>query len=393
MLSSSKQFSKQSPFSNAATGEPDSTLVYVTWPVDFNLEGVLITTKDTARTMQDQLDLGKDLIITPGIYELDQPLTVKFHDQVILCIGMATLVAPTNGQPCVKVLKGLTGVRLAGLFLEASVQVVPWGPRPIPGSTLLHWGVDEPLPANVTSGTPSQDNPSGYIYDLFCRVGGQNDNPDVGVDIIAQIDSDWVIGDNFWLWRADHSGKTPVNHPEVSKNFYQTVLGEYPCNTGLKVTGDNVYIYGLAVEHTVQDNVVWTGSGGRTYFFQNEFPYDVDQRYGHHKYAGYRVDGRHWKGKGTFTHRAYALGTYAYYRDHPVVTPAGIQISPAHKTKSTDVKVINGFSVFLNGQSPAGVGSVVGNIGDDGILTTIGEASLGKEQKKRVSEHKLYRQV
>eukprot|EP01042_Synura_sphagnicola_P004497 gene4497-5702_t len=108
MLSSSINYVKQSPFSNAATGKPDSALVYVTWPVDFNHEEV-ITPKDAARTMQAALDLGKDLIISPGIYELDQPLTVKFHDQVILCIEMATLVAPTNGQPCVKVLKGLTG--------------------------------------------------------------------------------------------------------------------------------------------------------------------------------------------------------------------------------------------------------------------------------------------
>eukprot|EP01042_Synura_sphagnicola_P001691 gene1691-1983_t len=131
--------------------------------------------------------------------------------------------------------------------------------------------------------------------------------------------------------------------------------------------------------------MVWTGSGGRTYFFQNEFPYDVDPKYGDQNYAGYWVDGRHWKREGTFTQRAYALCTCANYRDYKVVTPAGIQISPAHKTKSTDVKIINGFSVFLNGESPAGVGSVVGNIGDDGILTTIGEASLGKDQRKRVS--------
>ena len=145
---------------------------------------------------------------------------------------------------------------------------------------------------------------------------------------------------------------------------------------------------GCSFRHSepVHSYVVWTGSGGRI-FFQNEFSYDVDSRFGHHNRGG-----RHWKGKGTFTHTAYALGTYAYYRDHPVVTPAGIQISPAHKTKSTDVRIINGFSVFLNGQSPAGVGSVVAIVREDGTLATKGEGSLGKDQRKRVSEHVLHYQ-
>ena len=33
--------------------------------------------------------------------------------------------------------------------------------------------------------------------------------------------------------------------------------------------------YGLAVEHTLGDQVVWKGDGGRTYFYQSELPYDV----------------------------------------------------------------------------------------------------------------------
>jgi hypothetical protein len=43
---------------------------------------------------------------------------------------------------------------------------------------------------------------------------------------------------------------------------------------GLIVNGNNVTFYGLFVEHYQQYNVIWNGQGGRTYFFQNELPYD-----------------------------------------------------------------------------------------------------------------------
>ena len=38
------------------------------------------------------------------------------------------------------------------------------------------------------------------------------------------------------------------------------------------VNGSNVTFYGLFVEHYQQYQVIWNGSGGRTYFFQNEIP-------------------------------------------------------------------------------------------------------------------------
>ena len=33
-------------------------------------------------------------------------------------------------------------------------------------------------------------------------------------------------------------------------------------------------MYGLFVEHYQQYNTIWNGKGGRTYFYQNEMPYD-----------------------------------------------------------------------------------------------------------------------
>jgi hypothetical protein len=35
-----------------------------------------------------------------------------------------------------------------------------------------------------------------------------------------------------------------------------------------------VTMYGLFVEHYQQYQTIWNGNGGRTYFYQNELPYD-----------------------------------------------------------------------------------------------------------------------
>ena len=347
---------------------PFNTDVYVTWPIDYfgyNKDprtlppSLAPVPRDTAETMQQALDAGRDLLITPGIYYLETPLIVRFDDQVILCIGMATLIAPRNGSPCVRVPKGLKGVRLAGLFLEATVLE----PEKFDGSTLLHWGWDSTdfssaaAAASTQASPASASDPSGYIYDLFCRVGGSNTDPRVGVDIIAQIDSDWVVGDNLWLWRADHSAMKPVNMADISANFYQTTISEYPCNIGLKVTGSNVYMYGLASEHMKQDNVLWLGTGGRTYFFQNELPYDATSEFGTRGYAAYKVVGskQHDDG-GSFSHTAYACGVYCNYRDHEVHTPSGIVAVGGNNTGKNDattkINFINAFTVYLPSTTP-----------------------------------------
>ena len=57
-----------------------------------------------------------------GIYKLTQPLRLGSSGQVLLGIGMATLVAPKDGRPCVYVLGSASGVRVAGLMLQAAAS-------------------------------------------------------------------------------------------------------------------------------------------------------------------------------------------------------------------------------------------------------------------------------
>ena len=64
----------------------------------------------------------------------------------------------------------------------------------------------------------------------------------------------------MWLWRADHGSGVGWTSNTAAN--------------GLIVNGNNVTAYGLFVEHYQQYQVIWNGNGGRTYFFQNELPYD-----------------------------------------------------------------------------------------------------------------------
>jgi len=125
---------------------------------------------------------------------------------------------------------------------------------------------------------------------------------------MVHIASGHVIGDNLWLWRADHGVAGIVKG------------GQNPCEHGLVVTGPHVTMYGLAVEHTLQDLVQWAGDSGETYFFQAELPYDVTQDFGDHGYVGYRVL------DNVASHKAYGIGVYHFFRDFAVTVKRGIAV-------------------------------------------------------------------
>ena len=141
------------------------------------------------------------------------------------------------------------------------------------------------------------------------------------------VQSGHVVGDNAWLWRADHTATGPVSG------------GANPCATGLKVSGDDVTMYGLAVEHTLQDLTVWTGERGAVYFYQSELPYDVDQAYGDSGYAGYRV------GEGVASHDAWGVGVYHFFRDNEVTVPSGIVVPDGLVDR-----IRSPLSVYLSGE-------------------------------------------
>ncbi len=261
---------------------------------------------------------GYHVVLTPGIYNLEIPIKVKRDDICILGIGFPTLVS-ANGNSCIKV-GSVDGVRIAGILLEAGTETAP---------TLLKWGRKGDKPS------------SGFLYDCFARVGGMNNSRIVQVKAkeMVQINSDNIVCDNLWLWRADHDvGGIVVN-------------GDNPCDTALEVNGDNVIAYGLAAEHTLKDIVQWNGNFGRVFFFQAEYPYDVTQEnYGNPGYVAYRV------APNVTNHQAWGVGVYSFFRDDIVFVNSGFS-TPV----TPNILFTTAFTRWLNGYG--GILHVINNTG------------------------------
>ena len=158
---------------------------------------------DSTKDLQDALDRKNKegeachLLLTPGIYYLTSTLVISQNNQVVLGLGLATLVAPPGGLPVLLIKDGCINVRVAGLLLEASANTS------FAGSTLLKFGETK---RSVPGAIAADDSKiSGVLSDVFARVGGSNTDKSVGVQTIMEINANNVIGDNLWLWRADHA--------------------------------------------------------------------------------------------------------------------------------------------------------------------------------------------
>src|ERR1700679_3633028 len=108
---------------------------------------------DSAETINAQLALGKDLILTPGIYQLAAPIRVTRPHTVVLGLGFATL-RPVKGTAAMTTADA-DGIEIAGLLFDAGPNESPVllevGPE---GSRARH--VKEPI----------------TLHDVFFRVGG-----------------------------------------------------------------------------------------------------------------------------------------------------------------------------------------------------------------------------
>jgi hypothetical protein len=69
------------------------------------------------------LALGKNLILTPGVYDLKAPILVTRPNTIVLGLGFPTLV-PQNGTAAMQVL-GVPGVKLSGMIFDAGPENSP----------------------------------------------------------------------------------------------------------------------------------------------------------------------------------------------------------------------------------------------------------------------------
>jgi hypothetical protein len=263
---------------------------------------------DSAMKLNLELALGKNLVITPGVYHLNAPLIVTRKDTVILGLGMPSLT-PDNGTAAIRI-ADVDGVRVSGLIVDA-------GPKNSPslvdvGSLLSHRG--------------HASDPTS-LQDVFFRVGG----PWQGKATASLVvNSDDTLLDNIWAWRADHGNGVG----------WTANTADY----GVLVNGDNVTAYGLFVEHYQKYQTVWNGQNGTTVFYQSEMPYDPPSQAAWtspsgNGYASYQV------APWVTSHHAYGLGVYCFFNQ-------GVDIRAARAIEVPDtpgVQFSHMVSVFLSG--------------------------------------------
>ncbi|GAB2821232.1 hypothetical protein GCM10027176_27010 [Actinoallomurus bryophytorum] len=236
---------------------------------------------DSIAKINSALAQGRDLLFTPGVYDVARSIAVKRAGTVVLGLGLPTLTAQ-HGAVALTV-ADVPGVDIAGLTIDAG---------PVESPALLRVGTP-----HARRGSRATDPTA--LQDVFFRVGG----PHLGKAATSlQVNSDHTILDDIWAWRADHG---------TGVGWTRNTAG-----TGVVVNGDDVTATGLFVEHYQKYNLVWNGERGRTVFFQNELPYDAPdqtawQHHGVDGWAAYKVADR------VRTHAAWGLGSYIYTNVDP----------------------------------------------------------------------------
>jgi len=280
---------------------------------------------DDVKDINNALARGQNLIFTPGVYHLDRTIAVKRADTVVLGLGFATLV-PENGIAAMSV-ADVRGVKIAGLLFDAG---------PVSSDTLLQVGTK-----NAHKSDP--EDPTS-LHDVFFRIGGAAAGK---ATTSLVVNSDNVILDNIWAWRADHGNGVG----------WTVNTGD----TGVVVNGDDVTAYGLFVEHYQRYDVIWNGEGGKTIMFQNEMPYDPpDQAAWMHDgingFAAYKV------ADSVHTHEAWGLGSYCFFNVDPAV----------HAARAFEVPVTPGVQLHdILTVSLGGVGTI------DHVVNDTGAAAQG----------------
>ncbi|MCW2893646.1 MAG: secreted protein, partial [Actinomycetia bacterium] len=285
---------------------------------------------------------GKNLILTPGVYNVSAPIVVSRPGTVVLGMGFATLV-PQHGLAAMVVLPN-TGVKVSGLILDAG---------PVNSPALLSVGT--PLPAAGAATDPDT------IQDVFFRIGGA-ETTTTSATVSLRDNASYSIIDDVWAWRADHGNNVGWTANKGA--------------TGVVVTGNNVTSYGLAVEHYQKSEVVWTGQGGTNVFFQNELPYDVPSQSAWNESPAFSGYPAFQVGSGVKTFTGYGMGSYVVF----INTSATLHVTEAFQApQAPGVKFSDSFGVWIAGSG--GIDSIVNGTGgpvtstSPGIVTPVDVAS------------------
>jgi hypothetical protein len=283
---------------------------------------------DSVAAINAALASGKDLILTPGIYNLNQSILVTHPDTVVLGLGFPTLI-PQNGNVSMSVISA-KGILISGMIFDA-------GPR---NSLAL-------LLVGIGHGGSNPSDPSA-IQDVFFRIGGAE--PGRATSSLV-VNSDNVILDDIWAWRADHGAGVGWTSNTA--------------DTGLIVTGNNVTAYGLFVEHYQKYEVIWTGNGGTDIFLQNEMPYDPPSQAAWMEAPG--VDG--WAAfkvtNNVTSFHGYGMGSYSFFNQGVNIYAANAFEVPTHLPAGSFNDLL---TIFLSTSGSGGILNVIDNTGGSSTI-------------------------
>jgi hypothetical protein len=292
---------------------------------------------DSVQVINNNLARGKNLLLTPGVYDIAGSIEIKRPDTVVLGMGHATLTAVGGSVPLV--VKDVAGAIVAGVTIDAGTTLSP---------ALMRIGK-----ANGHSNKAEPGNPV-TLNDVYFRVGG----PHVGKTTTAlEVNSDNVLIDHIWVWRADHG----IEGFSGDTERWNTNTG----TTGVIVNGDNVTATGLFVEHFQTYNTLWNGENGRVILYQNELPYDPPtqadwtQPDGTLGYPGYAV------APGVKTHELDGGGVYVFNQNNPsIVTANGFTVPETPGVRLHHIMTVN--------LSAGTIEHVVNGVGGQADTTQVG---------------------
>jgi hypothetical protein len=286
---------------------------------------------DSAATINRAVRAGRNLLLTPGIYHLDQAIQLNRPDTVVLGLGFPTLI-PTSGNAAITTARA-KGIMISGVIVDAG---------PISSPVLVQVGS-----GRVRSDDESSDPPT--LSDVFFRIGGAQAG---SATTSLVVNSNNVILDDVWAWRADHG-----NGVGWTSNT---------ADTGAVVNGDDVTAYGLFVEHYQKYETIWNGDGGTVVFFQNELPYDVPSQAawmeapGVDGYAAFKV------ADGVTRFNGYGMGSYSFFDQ-------GVDIYAAHAFEVPDTLPAGSLhdllTIFLD--PSVGKGGILNVVNDTGGSSTV----------------------
>ena len=287
---------------------------------------------DSPAVINRALTLGKNLIFTPGVYNLTDTIHVTRPNAVVLGIGFPTLI-PQGGIVAMTT-SDSPGIDIAGLLFDAG---------PVNSPVLLQVG-------NAGAHVQFAGNPTA-LHDVFFRIGGAQAGR---ATVSLVVNTDATVLDDVWAWRADHG-----NGVGWTANT---------ADTGVIVNGNDVIAYGLFVEHYQKAQTIWAGDRGKVFFFQNEMPYDPPSQAAWNESASVLGWPALKVADGVTAFNGYGLGSYnffnrgiAIFAAHAFEVPASLPRGSIQDALTVFLDPVNGSGGVLNVVNGVGGPATVAN--------------------------------